>query len=900
MPIMRVVPESSIQTPQLETVSMPGGVNPVYHDPSDMGLGASSVFWSSLAKAGGTVGNKIVEQKKAEAYMQGEADSLQGKELQTKGVFAQTAYEFGYNKVNLATKLAKLQFDSQVMAKQYADSGKDNITFQQDLGAKLSSAIKEVTDSGMHVDTADSQAWLQGASSTRATASEVYMQHAEKRLKEVTLQSKAKEGNAAITQILAASTLTGNAKPEGMLAGATTYVNGIEADPTLTIPEQEGLKAAFYSSVFSNMKTPEDVQWALKAYSNMPQFQNLDLEHQTAIARQAQAQYDSLAKEQSGPLYMSMYNLKNMKSVAELDSKMPRNSFFDNLNSATAKGIITNPQQFSFMEEYDKFRDNLIKQENINTVMTNGTVLDIQRVTGKSNDEVNAKLKERYGAIGIADGAVAQITDGLKMHDGYRIQNGAAMLAEATHSITTMDMKQLQYKDGFPVVREDIAHSIKMLKQVWDDPQYASSREVIFKDIPEAVKYGIRQNVDERTMLHVILDKQRDINEHVGQRVPEGPVPENLLFTPEDLDRGPLDWSWRPNQASKIKAAFSNVTMVYTSEDERKILAQKAGVLNTELQYRYNLAVQTGNTASDKAETIRNIKNNMVADSIRVDDGTEAGTLVFLPDLGSRKGELLGSSDNTTITEALSPRFTQIRKDNPQAKTIAMDYDPVDGGFRVRLYNDQGVAITGHVPNIHPNEIKDNVDIFNDDLIRKETASAPLSALVVPNVGIVQNFVTKNDYGVPPSSMVDIAQWIVQDGFEGYNNKMGYSILPSQHGYEYAKRPEEGVDEATAKLSRYINDKVLPGIVPALSKYPALPAVLKRNLLVTEAESSYMAGNANAYDKYVQRVYSGENPATVIQDFKNSGELFITGAGSKRNAYRIRMLQDIANVVNSK
>ena len=906
MPVLtRQMGASQIQTPTLTDVQMPGGTAPVMQQSADLSLGYRSSFWTGLAAGAIKVASAAIDKNDADSYLQGQADAAAGKEMEAKNVLGELAYAQGYNKITLESKLSEFQFKAQKKAAEYAASGKDVATFQKDFSEDIRKVIDDAKAQGLNLRSEDHQAWIQGVSNTRMLASNVFLKQEEAHRQQLNIQSISKAANASLTEINAANGISPQDKYKSVATSVQNFVGRVENDPTLDLPTQEAVKASYFNSVFQNFKSKEDVNWGLQTITQLDSFKNLSIDNQQRLIQNAQLAYERNAQSEVGEVLGTNFQINHISSLQELDAKYPRNAVYAAYRDAYTKKIITAPQMFNFMDNYERQYALLGKTAKLNAVYANGSALEISAKTGDTVDTVKSKLAARYSQdIGYARGGGAMILDGLRMQDRERIDQGASMLTDSVQGLTLIDPKTVQRdKDGNPIVPEDMAVAVSVLSEVWNNfDSKPTQRDFIFRNLPEAVKWGLQQKVDSRQLVSVIVGRQQQLNTHVKEKAVER-IPDNLRFNIDELDRGITDWGW--SQKAKTRIAFGNFNL-YTSTDDEALLRNIANPLNDELQLAYHKAVQTGRTASTIQDTVNNIKMDMVSRAVRIQDGSDAGTMLLLPDVDdATKKELMGTVSNDVLERAMTPMLREVHQKYPQATFFAMDYDDIDGAFRVRTYDTQGVELTGAVPSIRPEQIRAAVDEWNQGITQVSKADSERVPLFVPGVGVISGYDTKNDYNVAPEQMQDMVQWIVHH--EGYSSTKGFSILPQWHGYEYAKLPNENAVQAAGKLSRFVNDKILPEVMPAMQQYKGLPNTLKNNLMVTLAETTYHSGNVNAFNQYVQRVMRGESADNVVKDFLSQAphEPYIQQGNDKagniaeRNAYRIRLLEDLGTYVQS-
>jgi len=150
---------------------------------------------------------------------------------------------------------------------------------------------------------------------------------------------------------------------------------------------------------------------------------------------------------------------------------------------------------------------------------------------------------------------------------------------------------------------------------------------------------------------------------------------------------------------------------------------------------------------------------------------------------------------------------------------------------------------------------------------------------------------------VQPNTLLTATGRIV--GYEGYTSGKGFSIL-SEHPVtgaklneeKYVKQPGDTPQVAAQKLSLYLNDKVLPPVARALSKYRNLPGYLQTEAFNVLMETTYHAGNPQAMMEFMDAALDG---TLDVRKFKDSPLFKDAGAGSRRNVDRMTFLSALNN-----
>lgn len=135
--------------------------------------------------------------------------------------------------------------------------------------------------------------------------------------------------------------------------------------------------------------------------------------------------------------------------------------------------------------------------------------------------------------------------------------------------------------------------------------------------------------------------------------------------------------------------------------------------------------------------------------------------------------------------------------------------------------------------------------------------------------------------------------------YEGYTPSKGFSVLgvhpetgEKLNDAKYVKQPEDTPQIAANKFSMYLNDKVLPAVMPKMQMYRGLPGYLQDAIFNQLVETTYHAGNADAFNKYIDIALNGD--ITELPTFKDTALFKDAGAGSRRNIDRSRLLGTLA------
>jgi len=884
--------QSQQQAPQIANVQFPGGATPQLKQSPET-LSNDGLFWASLASGLMNAGAEYVKSSEADAYIRGQEDSTAGREMQAQSFIDTLAYKEGYNKITRANQVATMKLEGQQMAYDYAMQGKDTATFLQDYEKKQQELLQKAEQDGLNLRREDHQAFVQEIAQAKFSAQKTFSDTSRGHIVNLNMQAINRELNAGINDVR----MSAPARKAELLDNMLIRIN---SDVMLTDPAREGVTASLFSGLLSNMDSKEDVQWAIDHVTKLEEFTSLPMEQQSSILRVAQTSYEQQAQRESGIAYSTAFAFNNAQTLQEFDTQFPQSQVFAMMDNATNSKVISQATSYSLKQQYMAKREELIKAQKTNLQFTSGTILDVASYSGRAVEPTTSAAVEWYASrpredgrpLGYARGGLAMFIDGMMFQDGIRKQTGIMMLNKVLDNLTSMDVSELKYdKDGNPIVREDIADAMYSVQQMWERLP-PNNRSLILKDLPNAVRYGLMQGVDNRSLLTVILSRQAQINRHQVNEHP-ATLPDKNKFTSDELLKGWTDWGF--SDTSTVRRAMGVNAPLWASGDETKAARMLAAPYNAILGSKYAQAVMSGDVLSDADDTAAEIKLQMAGDTVRVDNGTEDGMFVMLSNMPmNKRKEGLGTTANDILAEALAPKMKELAAQYPSAVATVLDYDETTDAFNIMMYDARGQQFIAD--SIRQDDIKREVTTFQQQLNNTFAPKAWQSPAYVPGAGGMVTLDTRNTWGIPSNQAYDMMSWIIH--FEGYTPEKGFSILESQNP-KYSKAWNDTPQMAANKFSAFMEDFVYPKVHEQMKGYKRLPQILQNNLRVVLGESTYHAGNSQAFGKYVDRIIRGEGYNNVARDFLSSNEAFIrqgmkqNGEPAERNLFRLQILQDI-------
>lgn len=885
MPFLeRTTAPSRVQESPIQNVQLPGGVAPVLQEPTDAGIGATSSFWASLSKAAGATGAAYIQQSQEEAYLQGKEDNLRQRGMQSQNWINRDAYSHGFNQVTLAAEGAKLQIELKSLAESSAMSGEDMATFETKRDKLISDAMGKAEAANLSLNETDHKAWLDSLDNARTTNTMLFDQLSGEYRKGLKLRGHAAESNASISQ-LSTAFQTGNLDDAKRILD--TGLNRL-IDNSLSMQEQDGIAASYLEGALKNAQTHQEVKFLGEYMVQTNRFKVLPTDMQTRLVELADSTYKARAQLQSQKFYELDFQISTANSVDDLPNMR---SHFDMLDTAVAEGTVSVAQAYqmkdNYYKQYLKFKsgeafDNLLGSAPLTAIAANkGWTLE------KATTETISSYTHRYGYAG---GAARLVLDGFVLNDPERSDAGIDLITRTVSKIQTTPYDQIQWKDGKPIVNADVNTGLSFLYATYhqykhSNPQFA---ERLLEKVPEAVRRGIRDTSNEGDMLTNILQNQKQIAEH---RVESHPVtPPDALFFDRDYAKEHALQFWGTGKNLGVKSGF------WESDADTILINGRLATLNNAVAAEYSRMVRDNKQSASLDDTITRARNTVVLNSVLIDNGTDSGVLMVLPTVDDNKRkEIFGSTSRDVLQEALKEPMGYYKKVYPRAESMFLEYVPFEESVQLRMYDSEGVELKTSVM-LRPEQLRMYVD-QHIQLKKDAAALVPRNVpVVVPGQGIMP-FNAQNTYGVNPSVYGEAVQHLIN--MEGYTEKGGFSILAkhpvtgeAMHGPEYVKQPSDSTSVALNKLNRYLNDKVMPEVMPAMGGYKNLPITLQNDVFKALVETTYHSGRAERFNTLMQKALSGVPMTSLVLEYAESP--LGRDAGAERDGYRLRLLETLS------
>lgn len=891
MPVRQDV-QGAIQTPALTGYQAAGVARAQLQPTQRTDVPDASAFWGGLLRRGANAIKTMDEKARAEAYLVGQQDNALGKARSEVHGSMQQDYEEGYNRAQVGTDLAKFQLGMQQKAVEYVNAGKPPEEFGKFVQQETDALLNTAGAQGMDLDNKDWQAWLTGVQSTRNTAQDLYQTKNLERSQYLKGQSLAAEGSASIA-IFQAADEAGN--PMQALGNMTSHIARIYSDNTLSLSQQDGAFADYATQALVAARSSDAVEGISTYFQGTEQFQRLPTNVQTQIMGASQRAYETRAADESVAVYGYVSQVRSVNDPGALEQQYPMSAFIQNLNQAQQKHQISPKQYFNLVEEENTRRLKLQAAQNKSYALQNGvTMTDISTVTGDSLAKTKTALVESAAQAngGYSGGGYSLMTRGLQSGAQDITAVGIEMLQQDAQSLASIDSRTLK-KDasGAPQYPATVVGSLTNIKRAYDLAIRAGNNvqaQQLVSGLPDAVAYGVRQAADANSMASVVYRRADDLA--AGRVVALPPsMPKEMLGTTDDVTAGLFDTSLTQKGAARNILGIQSY--IFTSKEDKANIESRLNQFNGALSEEYTSLYQQGKLPALAGDDLKNWLTGRVASrAVRVDDGTDAGSLLILPAVAN-KGQVFGSEDNNIIAEGLKDYIGEFKAANPGAKTVQMRYDFMSNEL-VLSGTDRDNTLLTTSEGIPANDVIQATRAVEARLTSNGQGKTT-GSLVVPNAGFVQ-FNSANSFGISPQAYTSAVNRLVS--YEGYTDTKGFSIL-SEHPTtgaalneaKYVKQPGDTPQVAANKLSMYLNDKVLPSVMGEMGKYNRLPEYLRQTIMDQLIETTYHAGNAEAFSQYIQMCLEGDAPG-AFKGFRESALFKDAGPNSRRNKDRFDVL----------
>lgn len=895
MPVRQDV-RGDIQSPALTGYQAPGVARAQLQPFQRTDVPDSSAFWGSIISRGARAMQAMDEKSRAEAYLVGQQDNALGKARTEVHGSMQQDYEEGYNRAQVGTDLAKFQLTMQEKAVEYVNSGKTPDEFNKYVQEQTDSLLTTAGAQGMDLASKDWQAWLTGVQSTRATASDLYQTKNLERAQYMKGQALAAEGSASIA-IFQAADEAGN--PLQALGNMTSHIARVYSDDTLSLQQKDGAFADYAAQALGAARSAAAVEGVSTYFQGTEQFKALPTQVQTRIMAASQQAYETRAADESVAVYSYVSEVRAINNPALLDQQYPMSAFIQNLNEAQQKHQIAPSTYFSLVNEENVRRTKLQAAQNKSYALNNGvTMTDIATVTGDTLGKTKTALIEQAAQAngGYSGGGYALMTRGLKSGAQDITSVGIEMLQQDAQSLASIDSRSLKKDaDGLPMYPETVVNSLTNIKRAYDLSIRAGNNvqaQQLVSGLPDAVAYGVRQASDANSIASTVYRRADDLA--AGRVVALPPsMPKELLGTTDDVSAGLFDTSLTQKGAARNILGIQSY--IFTSKEDKANMESRLNQFNGALSEEYTSLYQQGKLPALAGDDLKNWLTGRVASrAVRIDDGTDAGSLLILPAVAN-KAQIFGSEDNNIIAQGLKDHVAEFKAANPGAKTVQMRYDFMANELVLSGTDKDNTLLTTSA-GIPANDVVQATRSVEARLTSNGQGRTT-GSLAVPNAGFVQ-FDSGNAYGIQPQAYTSAVNKLIS--YEGYTDTKGFSILDTHpttgaplNEAKYVKQPEDTPQVAANKLNMYLNDKVLPSVMNEMPKFNQLPEYLRQTVMSQLIETTYHSGNANAFGQYVQMALEGRT-LEAYQGFRESPLFKDAGEKSRRNKDRFEVLDAVS------
>lgn len=889
MPV-RQPTQGGVQVPGLTGYQSAGVVQPAFRPLQEEAPGVSA-FWQGLLPSAVKTAESAANQAAARGYLEGQQDSLQGREKQVQNFFTRAAYEQGYNSASVNTALAKFQLSVQNKAQEYVNAGKTPEEFDAYVSQQTNQLLSEAGTQGLNLNDKDWQAWLGQVENSRNTANGSYQDLNLKRAAVQQEQSWGARGNAAIADFL-------TAQQSGDTTQALENVNGhlssIFSDESISAENKIKFSSQFMVNAFANAGTTQDMQ-ALTGYmQNLTEFKNLPTDVQTQVMSAAQQYYNQRASDESVQLYEYNSKVNSFTDLKSLTDAYPMDSYIGTIMGAVQQKKLAPSTGYAMVDAESQRRLKMQKANQAALAYTNGvTITDIAAATGETPDKTKTELTKLYAAQGggYSGGGLALMQRGLRSGAQDITGVGIEMLQQDAQSLAGIDWRNLKTDaDGKPLYPATVVGSLTNL-QVAYNASLAAGNQVqanqLLAGLPDPVVYGIRQNVDARDLADVVGKRAQDIASGKILALPAN-MPNDMLVTQSDVSAGIFDFGLGKDARNRNMLGIQS--WVFTSEADEKAAQARVQQVNSAMNNEYVYNQQRGSLPALQGEDLKSwLVGKVAARTVRVKDGTDNGALLVLPTVGDKQ-RVFGTTDNNIISTALTESVSNFKKQFPQATTVQMDYDPLTQELIFQGVNPDNQVGTSRT-SVPVSDFKETVRGVQNTLTSNGSGSHQ-GNLNIPSAGFV-NFNTQNQFGIQQNVIMGAVNQLVS--YEGYTPSKGFSVLGTHpvtgeklNGDKYVKLPTDTPQVAADKFNMYLNDKVYPLVMPKMEQYRQLPGYLQNYIFNALVETTYHSGNADAFSKYIDAALTGDN--ATLSTFHESPLFKDAGAGSRRNRDRAQLM----------
>lgn len=888
MPV-RQPTQGGVQTPGLTGYQSAGVVQPVFRplEPKAPGI---SAFWQGLLPAAVQGAEQVANQAAARGYLEGQQDSLQGKERAEQSFFTRAAYEQGYNSASVNTALSKFQLDVQNKAQEYVNAGKTPEEFSAYVSKQTNQLLSEAGQQGLNLNDKDWQAWLGQVENSRNTANGSYQDLNLKRAAVLQEQSWGQRGNAAIADFL-------TAQQSGDTAQALQNVNGhlasIFNDEGISAENKIKFSSQFMVNAFANAGSTQDMQ-ALTGYvQSLSEFKNMPTDVQTQIMGSAQQYYQQRASDESVQLYEYNSRVQSIADYKTLNEQYPMDQYSANILTGMQQRKLAPSTAFSMIDAEAQRRLKMQKAQDSALAYTNGVTLsDISSATGETLSKVKTELTKLYSnGQGYSTGGFQLMQRGLRSGAQDITGIGIEMLQQDAQSLAGIDWRNLKTDaNGKPEYPATAVASLAVLQAAYQSALAAGNQvqaNQLLAGLPDPVTYGIRQGVDARDLADVVSKRAQDIASGKVLAMP-AEMPQDLRINQADVTAGIFDFGIGKDARNRNLLGIQS--WVFSSDADEKAAQARVGQINSAINNEYVYLQQRGELPVLSGEDLKSALVGEVGKRVvRVKDGTDNGSLLILPRVGDKE-KVFGAVDNNLLASALSESVTDFKRKYPQTQTVQMDYDPITQEIIFQGVNAENQVLTTR-DSIPAVDFRNTVKGVQNALSSNGRGTTQ-GNLNVPGAGFV-NFNAGNQYGIDQRVVMGAVNQLVS--YEGYTPSKGFSVLgvhpetgAKLNDEKYVKQSTDTPQVAADKFNMYLNDKVYPLVMPKMEQYKHLPGYIQNNIYNALVETTYHSGNSDAFDKYIQAALSGDNAA--LQSFRDSPLFKDAGAGSRRNVDRAQLL----------
>lgn len=889
MPV-RQPTQGGLNIPGLSGYQGSGVASPVYRAP-EAPTENTSEFWSGLLSSGMKVADGAVQQASARAYLKGQQDSMQGREKQAQNFFTQAMYEQGFNSSSVNTALAKFQLDVQGKAQEYVNAGKTPEEFNSYVSEQTNALLSQAGAQGMNLNDKDWQSWLGQVDNTRNTSAQYFQDQNLKRATVLQEQSWGARGNAALTE---ASAAFGMGNPQQALENVNGHLTSIFADQSISADNKIKFSSQFMVNAFANAGGTGDMTALTSYIQNLKEFKELPTEVQTAVTNSAQQYYNQRASDESVQLYEYNSKVSSVSDINTLNQQYPMPAFINTVMQGVQQRKLAPGTGYAMIDAEANRRNKLQKAADQTRAYTNGvTISDIATQTGATPDKVETEITKLYAAQngGYSGGGLALMQRGLRSGAQDMTGVGIKMLQQDAQSLASVDWRNLKTDaEGKPLYPSTVVSSLANLKAAYS-ASIAAGNQVqanqLLAGLPDPVVYGIRQNVDARELADVVGKRANDIANGKVLAMPAN-MPNELRVTQNDVSAGLFDFGIGKDARNRNLLGIQS--WVFNSDADEKAAQARVTQINSAISNEYVYNQQHGSLPALSGDDMKSwLMGKVAGRTVRVSDGSDNGALLVLPEVGDKQ-KVFGTADNGIIGTALQESVQNFRKQYPQATTVNMDYDPFTQEIVFSGVN--GENQIGTVSQTLPAaDFRNSVKGVQNTLTNSGSGSTQ-GNLAVPGAGFV-TFDAANAAGVQKNVYMDAVNRLVS--YEGYTPAKGFSILDTHpttgaplNEAKYVKQPGDSAQVAASKLNLYLNDKVLPQVMPKMNQYKQLPGYLQNAIFNSLVETTYHSGNSDAFNKYVNDALYGDTQSLV--KFNESPLFKDAGAGSRRNRDRFQLL----------